>query len=104
MNSIWDNIDAFTPMFCDIVAYKSGDAETSFEAAVFPLESIEPFADIDPTSSVESIKLIMKKRTVRQSGINPNIGDELRLEDGRKFKVCKIDASMNIYDITARSI
>lgn len=104
MNSIWDNIDAFTPMFCDTVVYKSGDVETSVEAAAFPLESIEPFADIDTTSSVESIKLLVKKHTMQHSGIMPKIGDEVQLEDGRRFKVCKVDASMNIYDMTARSI
>ena len=108
MKSPFDNFEAFKPMFCDVVGYKSSQKGEQFttqldKCAVFPVESEVPFADFNVASDEVKMQIMILKECLCPKHL-PKVGDELTLADNSKFKITAVNLRNGYFDCIARKI
>lgn len=98
--------DAFAPMFDDVISLESNGIRTSVNACVFPPEDVDPFSDVDATTDLKRINILIKKPDEASHDFNvkiqPKIGDTIVLEDNSKWNITKCSFSQSEYQIEAR--
>ena len=109
-NDPWNLNDAYGKMFCNRVWIKGrrprGEiAEGCFAACVYPSEREQPFADFDADSTVRRLSFLLPKDGVGGWSLKapPQIGDEVTLAEGSRWKVCSVVNTVDWYEMEARS-
>lgn len=106
IKSPFKNIDdAFKPFFDTLISIKGIRADndyifTSLQASVFPIEDIDPFSDTDIDTEIKKIQIIVDKIYFGKI----QVGDEITTEENEKFKVSKVEKTLDFTRIEARSI
>lgn len=110
MTNPWNITSAFSPMFTDTVEINGVRPNgcvfrDSFASCVYPPEDDVAFGDCEADTTRKRIKLLVIKRG--DNGWNkrfpPQMGDEVALEDGSKWKMTSVDNQLNWFSIEARS-
>ena len=107
MQTPWHNdFKAFEIMFDDVVEYSvsKADERGTIDCCIFPIENIDPFADIDTDSSIKLMSVLIKKSCWHFTTKQPDIGDVITLPCGKKFKIAEVDEEQNWWKTVGRSI
>jgi len=102
MKSPWDISEAFEPMFDDQIAVTRNGVRYPVKACVFPIEQVDPFVDSDYQNDVKLISALIRKRGIPK-GWKPQVGDEVQLANGEKYKASEIEDEQIWFKMTARS-
>lgn len=78
-------IDApFAPMFNDTVSL----AGSSGVACVFPIETVDPFAEQSVENEAKRISVLLKKEGIATA---PKVGDTLTREDNSNWSIAEVE-------------
>lgn len=97
--------DAFLPFFDNTIAIKgirpdNQEIFTSLQASIFPVEDVDPFSDSDIETDLKKIEILVD--TIYFGKIQ--VGDEITTEYNEKYKVTKVEKTLDFTKISARSI
>lgn len=106
----WNTAEPFSPMFSETVEVSGSRAKGqsfrgSFSACVYPVEDEEPFADTDADSDLRHFRLLVTKMGRRgwNKPYPPQIGDQVKLKNGSKWKVSKMEDRQFWFELEARN-
>jgi len=70
---------------------------------VFPIETVDPFADSDTENEAKRIQVLIRKADWRFATA-PKTGDEITALPNTKYRVQDVDDELDGYRIKARSV
>ena len=98
---------AFEPMYLDTIGYAAtrdgGTLRTSLNACVFPIETVDPFADSDTENEAKRIQVLIRKADWHFTTA-PQTGDEITALPNTKYRVQDVDDELDGYRIKARRV
>ena len=98
---------AFEPMYLDAIGYAAINANTTVRtnltACVFPLETVNPFADSDTENEAKCIQVLIRK-AYWPFATPPKTGDEITALPNAKYRVQDVEDELDDFRITARSV
>ena len=86
----WKVSDAFAPMFNEQVTltHKADNTTDVGKGCVFPIETVDPFAESNTENDAKSISVLVCKECTSST---PKISDEIVLEDGSRWNVAQVE-------------
>lgn len=106
MKNPWNNdFGAFEIMFDDAAEYAAegcGEKGT-IRCCVFPVENVDPFADVDSDSDVKRVSVLVQKPRWYFKQERPRVGDVVTMPCGEKYRVAEVDDEQNWWRILGRS-
>ena len=110
MDNPWTMTKPFEAMFTDVVEISGArprgcSFRGSFTSCVYPVEDDEPFSETDAETSLKRITLLVIKRGSLgwNKSYPPQIGDQVVLENGSKWKVSNVDDRLDWFEVRAKS-
>lgn len=89
-------IDApFAPMFDETVSL----ASSSGVACIFPIETVDPFADASVENEAKRISVLLKKEGIATA---PKVGDTLTREDSTNWSIAEVEDEQTWWKLTCR--
>lgn len=104
--SPWEDDDAFDAMFEDVATFhtvKTTETKT-LRCCIFPIETVDPFAESDSESDVKRISVLARKDEWDFNQKSPSVGDSIELRNGERYKVAEVRDEQNWWRTTARSV
>ena len=97
----WSVTAPFAPMFREAVTLKHNATSNteSGKACVFPIETVDPFAEQSVENDAKMIYALLLKEGIE---VAPKVGDELTLSDETKWSVSEVELEQTWWKITAR--
>ena len=91
----WKLDAPFAPMFDEVVSI-SGSQGT---ACVFPIETVDPFADASVENEAKRISVLLKKEGIATA---PKVGDTLTREDSANWSIAEVEDEQTWWKLTCR--
>lgn len=97
----WKVTDAFAPMFNEQVTltHNPNGATDVGKGCVFPIETVDPFAESDIENDAKSISVLLCKECASST---PKISDEVVLEDGSRWNVAQVEDEQTWWKLICR--
>lgn len=96
--------DAFAPMFTEQAQFSTKTGYTgTMECCVFPIETVDPFAETDISTDVKRANILVTKKDWGVLPEKPSIGDSITTIDGKNWNIEMVEDEQDWFRLEVRS-